>query len=718
MAVWEMQQATQRAEQALAKVRVSRQQAAGTTKEKGTSGRSTWRGERIFDELDDPNALWLPPTRWETVREMLIDPDVCASLDATVLPLLGRKLIVQPGAPTALGKDVAAFVENDLKHMSAEWQDIRGAALLGMLAEGVAPFHTVYSFSGDTKRYHLRKLAYRPPSSISIWHEDEHGGPDGLTQVVTNEHGLSEEVHFEMDELLLFVRNQTRAGITGEPITRRMYGPYKLKTVLAKVGGAAVERHGMGIPTVLYKGNNEATHARIQRILMGLRAGAKQFALWTDLESMQDFKIAGVEGQIIDPLGQLEFHRRAIYFATFTQWLPLGSDGTGARALGDSHLDAFLMMLGALSEMEEATYNRYLIPKWVGYNWGDEIPESELPKVIAPRIDSRNVKEWMEALNSAVLAGGSFDERVVKEAAYQLLDLSLPEETSTVLPPQTSGVTEVPQDTEGEPPDESGDLPTTQAAQGEPLKSDLVLQESGVIVNFDLMEGKMDAAVRRLLEKLTRLQEKQARRVSSIVRKAISRGDYAMLETLEIPSTEEAKALRDEMIILALMGVTQVAEEVQVPDARPNELLPSLDLAVDTMANEGARSLADRMRTAAGAAASLALVAGVTGAGGQIEGIITGASAKFLSDLTERLVSGALHLGRRVVTGYLDLTKGDFLYSARMDRNTCKGCWEEDGNSWPAGSSEVVWPPAACLGGMKCRCILIAMNTGEVVWPK
>jgi hypothetical protein len=690
--------------------------APATGGERGFSGRSTYGGEATFGDLTDVNSKWRPPDRWRTVAKMRSDPDTSAAMDAVILPVLGRDLSVEPGARSLQAADIAAFIANDLNNMSTAWGEIRRAALDGALWDGTAPFETVWGYDNESKKYHLRKLAYRPPASVIRWREDDNGGPAGIVQ----QHPTRGEVTIDMDELLVFVRNQTKAGLVGEPLSRRMYGPWLIKDKLQLIGAQAVERHGLGIPTMLYKGNNPTVFAKLRQMLMSLHAGAKQYALLTDIESLDQFKIMGAEGKIYDALPQMEFHRRAIYLSTFTQFLPLGSSGGGgSRALGDSFLDAFFLMLRTLQAAEVDTYNRYLIPRWVRLNWAG-VPESEYPKVVAAQLDGRDVAQWFAAVLSAVQAGITFDPSALKDAAYNMLgiDDEAAKEPVEALPQDAGETGEV---DDVEPTVEAKGRKWTGARAGGRLVSDVKLEALGISPDFEAMAEALDSGRDRIVKRVSALQLKQAKRLAAIGTRLVKAGDaQAVADAVAgegkplVPFDEEAAAFFDESENLYDEGVSGWGDELDqqgVATAKPDAETRGRDRGLLRAAAVVAASLlADRVLGAWANETMRQLQLG-TADPAALLAAMTGLSGKPVEALASERANVALATGRAAMAETNADAVDHYIVSCKLDGNSCGPCADWDGLEFPPGKEPRV-PLEACEGREKCRCQVIAIAKG------
>jgi len=753
-------------------IQLARPQVA--TGETGYSGGPSWNGSRTFGAETDYNTVWSTlSTRWTTVQKMLTDSDISAALDAVVLPLLAAGLTVEPGEDTPDGREQAAFLQNDLDNMSLSLSDTRTAALYGALSDGVAVFEKVWQ-PGDDKKIHLRKLGERPPRTVAAdgWLQDEHGGPAGIKQL----NGLGEPITLDIDRLLLFIHRRRQGSIIGESLLRRVYGSWLMKTELMKVGSAAVARHAMGIPTMRPASQAQAYLDTVDVLLEGLSAHEHSFVRLAPDQAMTDFEVKGVQGTMADPVPQLEYHRRGIYLGLLCPFLPLGSDGVGSLALSETQSGFFLMLLQSLARMEEDTYNRYLIPQWCSYNWpsvkegalprvavgrldrrdvaawfaavvqavqsgavlvGDELkrqaedmlglePDEAKPvtdpTVAAVAVSSESSFSGVQITSALQLLDlfkmGSLTRAQVETSLAAFLNMtpdviagflgdSAPAKPATTTPDtrQDSG------EDVGDPTP-AKDTVTVQSAAGDKRPSLIAIEALGIDVRFADTAKRLDEREARVIGKLRKLQDKQARRLIAIAKAAVAKGDGSVLEQTVVATDEEAAVLYDEMVAEYADASADYAHELESQGADPIMLaapklpLPKpkrLDL-LRLFSVEIARSLGDRMRTAWGGEVARQLRPEVGLNVVNLTNLITTAGDRLLADVAGQSIGAALGAARSDMAAANEALIDHEIYSTMLDDNVCEECDKYEGMEFPVGEGPHA-PNSYCLGGTdRCRC--------------
>lgn len=690
-----------------------------TTGETGYSGVQSWNGSVTFGSQTEANTVWSTlSTRWSTVAKMLTDPDVSAALDAILLPLLAAGLTVEPGEDTPAGRDMAAFIANDLENMSLSLSDFRMAALLGALSDGVSIFEKVWQL-GDDRLLHLRKLGERPPRSVASdgWRVDEHGGPAGITQL----DDMGNPIELDIDRLLMFIHRRRQGSMVGESILRRIYGPWYIKTELSKLGAVAVERHATGVPTMRPRSRDAGYLDKVDTLLAGLAAGEHSFVRLDMDQEMDDFAVRGLEGAVVSPVDQMEYHRRGIYLGLLCPFLPQGSDGVGSLALSETQSGFFLMMLRAVARLEEDTINRYLIPQWVGYNWPG-VDEGALPKARVGRLDRRDVTAWFAAVTAAVQAGVQLDADELKRQAEDMLGLEVPEPEDAAQTGGTdgAGATSPPQDagsTVPAPAVAPAPVPVAHAG-GKRLESEIKFEALGIAPRFAVMAEGLDKAAADIVAKLTPLQRKAATRAAAIAFKAIKDGapDWAeLLALLDIPSDQEQAVILAAMLLLADTGEAEYERELKSQGAKPTaptaEDHKKRDLLLAGAAMAAGVMLSDRMRQAAVAEATSQALAGLPSLEG-MRAVVTAAPDRLLASLATQAAAQALATGRaasaKANAGVVDYE----IWTCAMLPTSCEECIKLDGEPFPVG--EGPQPPIH----QNCQCERVAVVATKPTEPE
>ncbi|KWW97364.1 Uncharacterized protein LI90_4336 (plasmid) [Carbonactinospora thermoautotrophica] len=271
------------------------------------------------------------------------------------------------------------------------WAEHLRLALLA-LPLGFMPFEQVYEVGppapdqedvGLPRVAHLRKLGPRFPRTLTEIRVDEDGGLAGIVQapigsdtaaypgVVRLGPGLpgpQREVFIPADRLAYYVLDREGADWTGTSILRTAYKHWLIRDALLRLGPQIVERNGMGVPVVYYA--NDDDQQKALQLAREFRAGAHAGAALPD--SMR-LELVGVNGSTRDELPLVQYHDQAISRSALAMFLDLGHDN-GARSLGDTFVDYFVMSLQAITTWLAETTTEHVIRDLVELNFGADEP--------------------------------------------------------------------------------------------------------------------------------------------------------------------------------------------------------------------------------------------------------------------------------------------------------------------------------------------------------
>lgn len=285
---------------------------------------------------------------------------------------------------TELGLTAEAAARGRLPREGISWDPYLRTAVGAKLTFGHAVFEQQYLVGPPGSRLaamgspavvaHLRRLSYRPPGSISGWDIDRDGGLRGVTQLVSVPHpgGWSayEARPLSIDRLVVHVHEQEGAEWWGRSALRSLYRSYVVKDLLIRIGAAAVERNGMGVPVVGYDPQQGGTRAKALAIARAFRAGDESAVA---LPPGYTLTIVGHEGALKDELPLLRYHDQALGKGLGTMMMDLGHDA-GARSLGDTFLELFAQAVNGLAGDFAEEVTEYVIRDLVRWTFGPGEP--------------------------------------------------------------------------------------------------------------------------------------------------------------------------------------------------------------------------------------------------------------------------------------------------------------------------------------------------------
>lgn len=349
-------------------------------------------GGYIVEGFDNNADLRFPDSAVVYDRMRKEDGQVGSVARAITYPILnaGRRLVG--------GRDeVRAFIESELGLNTSDDEDGRrrrrreGIVFTDHLREallslwfGFMPFEQVYEVGpaapdlsdperdqrlGTNLYAHLRKLAPRMPRTLTEVRAARDGGLAGVVQLpppgATGRVSI-DGVFIPTDRLVMYVNEKEGADWTGNSLLRSAYKHWLLKDALIRLGAQVVERNGMGIPFVSY--TEPKDRGRALALARSLRAGAEAGGA---LPPGMSVTITGVNGSTADGLPWVKYHDEGIGRSLLAMFLNLGHDN-GARALGATFVDYFLLALNSVLRNLEETITEHVIRDLVEINYGPD----------------------------------------------------------------------------------------------------------------------------------------------------------------------------------------------------------------------------------------------------------------------------------------------------------------------------------------------------------
>src|SRR3990172_6775656 len=318
----------------------------------------------------------------------MADDAICAAVEMAVRMTLRRVgWYVEPGGNEDVDKEAAEWLETCKDDMSQSWNDTIDGAL-GMIKFGFQPAEIVYKKRGglrdgqavpstkyDDGRIGWRKWTFIAPDSLapgSPWQFDEYGGLQGFTQQAPPDY---QTVVIPIDKALLFRSTAERGNPEGRSLYRPMYAAWYMKKNLEEIEAISAERIGAGFP-VAYLGRDvqknlddpESDASQIQNALRNIRVD-DQMSFLIPFAKMGSGAAEGdgVLFEFVSPPGTkaINFHEtitryeQRMAMVGLAQFIHLGMNQVGARALGESSTDFFTLgVMGWVNSIEE-TIHRY-----------------------------------------------------------------------------------------------------------------------------------------------------------------------------------------------------------------------------------------------------------------------------------------------------------------------------------------------------------------------
>jgi hypothetical protein len=324
-----------------------------------------------------------------TYREMSNDPSVGAVLFAIEMLLRRMTWQVTPFDASSQAAETAWFLEECRQDMSHTWADHMAAAST-MLTYGFAPFEIVYrqrTEAGHSRfrdgRIGWRRFGFRPQDTLNRWERDPDGGLAGMWQ----DTGQG-AVLIPVEKLLLY---QVRPGM-GDPesrsILRAAYRAWWFKKRSEEIMLIGLERNLAGLPVLRIPAAsiiaNDELNQRAELMARRLKQDEQMGVVWpsdrwedgSEMYGIDTLKTPGAPG--VSPIEIVRMYAADIAATVLADFLSLGRDATGSRALADPKQELFQQALGAWADSMEECLNRFAVPRLFALNG---LPTDELPQI-------------------------------------------------------------------------------------------------------------------------------------------------------------------------------------------------------------------------------------------------------------------------------------------------------------------------------------------------
>jgi hypothetical protein len=656
-----------------------------------------WDGFAVaVDEREyAPDLIW--PQSIETYRRMETDAQIAGLLLGTMLPIRRFRWFIDPdGASDQVTEHIARDFNLPIKGEDAPppvprsernrfSHDRHLAHALRALPLGHYPFEQV-GVIGTDERFHLTKLAPRPPYTIANGGSielDKNGGLAGIKQGI----GLSAKL-IPVNRLVYYCWDQEGADWFGRSMIRPCFRHWARKDRLLRVDAMKHERNSMGVPWFetgpeLSQPQVDALAATAQRMRSGDQAGGA---------GPGKLQIKGVDGALPDIIESIRYDDQQMTMATLMLFVDLGRNSeTGSRSLGSEFIDWYGYAQESIADWYAGVTTEHAIWDIVDWSYGED---ENAPKLGYDRSAEEDLP--VSDLSLLIDKGVIEVDDPIKDAIRE--KYSLPE-----------------RDLETEPPVEIATEPVA-ARKRKPVKAAAVGHrepteiEVKAATDFDQMQADYVSERDQLVADVQSTQGEQIDEITGQVTDAD--GDLEQLAAITVTPLAAAAIVAVAKRV-ARNGVAQVTAEAKaqgVTAAAPD--LDEIDESLSARAAALDKNLADTLGQAASkkalslSGAALAPADVATAVRGHLEGL----STAYLDEQLGGLVQQSQNTGRRETMRANPPSK---VYgSALLDTNTCGPCEDHDGEEYPSiEDAEQDYPVGGlgdCEGGLRCRCTVIA----------
>ena len=312
-----------------------------------------------------------------------------------------------PADESPAAQDAAEFLDTCLDDMTHTWGD-HIAVALSELAYGFSAFEIVYRqrLEAEGSKYSdgkwgWRKLAYRPQDSIQEFAMDETGGTQGIVQSVSGANIL-----IPIEKLVLY-RTTTQRGPEGKSLLRGAYRPWYFKNRAEEIMAIGIERDLAGLPIGRIPGDSiisaDSNYTFMKQLVTRVKRDEQEgVVLPSDRDEsgnhLYEFELMSAAGGSERLAGVLAITRafsQDILASVLADFMGLGRDAVGSRALADPKIGLWLKSLEFIADGIADTLTRHAVPRLMALNG--------VPRNLSPVVSHSPVKETDVAAVAAAL---------------------------------------------------------------------------------------------------------------------------------------------------------------------------------------------------------------------------------------------------------------------------------------------------------------------------
>lgn len=681
------------------------------------------------------------------------DSQVKMALLALVNPIVNARWSIQPPGDPEKGDPPTAKELEATKYINSWWFDesfgweLTLRQILSLFWAGFSVFEKVYTYDG--KYYRLKTLGQRLQNTIVEWEVE---GDELIRVRQYIDAGTQAGQYFiPAEKLCIFTYDQEGNDYRGQSVLRAAYKHWYYKDTFYRIQGIQIERWSTGIPRIKETGETTVNEDQKQAAINAardLRAHEEAF-LYVPSGFDIDLIDSGA-GKMIDAQPAIQHHDASILKAIMAQFLELGQTETGARSLGETLKDMYLMGLGYTANYISEVIRKNILKELTAWNFGEDV---RAPHLVCDGIQSKEFGELATAFSNLFGSGAVTPDD--KLEAHVRNALNLPpqdfetsrkqsvsnEQNDNNSPPEPEEESENDEAVPTRP--ENGGIPNKEKAQenkrklveSEKIKNSPTgygelamdgfyrpLRESEECVSLREIAGRLDDTKERFVRATTQVRQEAVAALINQVNEAYSEKDPLKIQEIKVPEelkqkiVEKVQPLIDDLMSY---GEDKVLEELKRQARKPTikNAFPTADdkeeeerlkrqfltAMIAQFAEKALQPLQDEARNQA----RTALRTGVLAAN-ELRENLESFSQNTLRKSSRYVTQEAFNFGRDKAAK--DANAGRAEYSAILDGGTCNPCADMDGKTFDVGSVEYEQntPPLYnCEGGSQCRCIWV-----------
>ncbi len=318
---------------------IKRLQGVSTT-ELGGSGVNRYQG--FYNEDYKAELKW--PESLKVYEKMMKgDAQVKASIRVCQLPIMAANWFVTDlNSEDPKLREAAELLEKNLFDYKINFNQFLFEAL-GMLPMGFSIFEIVFGVLDGKVMW--EKFAWRKQYSIKRWQMSN--GEPGVVQQLTD---TFKRVDIPDWKLLLFTNEKEGDNQIGVSLLRSAYMHWYAKTNLYKIDLIAAERNGIGVLKIKMPSSHTPEDVdNAKELGENFYANEQQYVLLPTPEWEAEIMSGGTNLKDLDP--SIKHHNREITKNVLAQFLELGTESSGSRALSEDHSSLLYLSLESIAKI-------------------------------------------------------------------------------------------------------------------------------------------------------------------------------------------------------------------------------------------------------------------------------------------------------------------------------------------------------------------------------
>ncbi len=375
--------------------------------------------------LDEEYNTKLAGESWCLVFDEMrrTDAQVNAVILAMELPIRSTRWFIKPaenadGETGDLEWEVADFIEDCLFNtMEQTWDDLL-REILTMLPFWFSVFEKVYSVEDD--KIKIKKLWFRKQTTVMKWETMEWTA--WITQRIVSANAESQElwqVSIPSDKLLIFSYRREGDNYEWISVLRSAYKHWYIKDKLIKFDAVKHERLSIWFPVItIPAAANDQDKLEAKTIWMNVRANEQTCVVLPSPEWKFEFSDTRVWNWT-DLMESINFHNREIAKNVLAHFMELWNTQSWSRSLGDSQTELFLQSLNSIWKQICDTFNRFVIPQVVDYNFNVDI----YPKLAFDVIEQKDMEKFATTISTLIGAAAINPDEDLEDHLRDILQL-------------------------------------------------------------------------------------------------------------------------------------------------------------------------------------------------------------------------------------------------------------------------------------------------------